>query len=158
VGFRIHNPVRRPLGSLKICSLKLPAHSAASIFSVANKYDQGARGIGAFYEIDSELNITLLADVMNEPGHRYALLYGLADPTFPKNSPFSRFSDAGKLMALASFSVRSTLSIPQSEEPRVALSRLSVIRVVECLPTTQRKRSAHQNHLFLADANLTLSA
>jgi len=53
-------------------------------------------GIGAFYEIDSELNITLLADVMNEPGHRYALLYGLADPTFPKNSPFSRFSDAGK--------------------------------------------------------------
>lgn len=67
-------------------------------------------GIGAFYEIDSELNITLLADVMNEPGHRYSLLYGLADPTFPKNSPFSRFSDAGKLMALASFSVRSTPS------------------------------------------------
>ena len=46
--------------------------------------------IGAFYEIDSELNITLLADVMNQPGNRYALLYGLADPTFPKNAPFSR--------------------------------------------------------------------
>ena len=28
--------------------------------------------IGAFYEIDDRLNITLLADVMNEPGHRYA--------------------------------------------------------------------------------------
>ena len=72
--------------------------------------------IGAFYEIDSELNITLLADVMNEPGNRYALLYGLADPTFPKNSIFSRFSDAGKLMALASFSVRST---PSADEKKL---------------------------------------
>jgi hypothetical protein len=51
--------------------------------------------IGAFYEIDAELNITLLADVLNQPGNRYILLYGLADPTFPKNAPFSRFSDAG---------------------------------------------------------------
>ncbi|MDH4163415.1 MAG: proline dehydrogenase [Nitrospirota bacterium] len=72
-------------------------------------------GIGAFYEIDSELNITLLADVMHEPGHRYALLYGLADPAFPKNSPFSRFADAGKLMALASFSVRSTPSADEKQ-------------------------------------------
>jgi predicted NodU family carbamoyl transferase len=70
-------------------------------------------GIGAFYEIDSELNITLLGDIMNEPGNRYALLYGLADPTFPKNSDYSRFSDAGKLMALASFSVRSTPSVEE---------------------------------------------
>jgi len=62
--------------------------------------------IGAFYEIDSELNITLLADVLNEPGNRYASIYGLADPTFPKTAPFSRFSDAGKLMALTSFSNR----------------------------------------------------
>lgn len=64
--------------------------------------------IGSFYEIDSELNLTKLADVMPEPGHRYALLYGLADPTFDKSvAEFSRFSDAGKLMALASFSKRS---------------------------------------------------
>ncbi|MDE2913457.1 MAG: 3-hydroxymethylcephem carbamoyltransferase [Paracoccaceae bacterium] len=69
--------------------------------------------IGAFYELDSELNITLLADVMNQPGNRFILLYGLADPTFPKNAPFSRFSDAGKLMALASFSNRNT---PTAEE------------------------------------------
>ena len=69
--------------------------------------------IGAFYEIDSELNIMLLADVLNEPGNRYTSIYGLADPTFPKNAPFSRFSDSGKLMALASFSNRST---PSAEE------------------------------------------
>lgn len=73
--------------------------------------------IGSFYEIDSELNITKLADVMPEPGHRYALLYGLADPTFDKSvAEFSRLSDAGKLMALASFSKRSK---PSDEEERI---------------------------------------
>ena len=72
--------------------------------------------IGSFYEIDVKLNITKIADVMPEPGHRYALLYGLADPTFNKSiAEFSRFSDAGKLMALASFSKRSK-STDEEEE------------------------------------------
>lgn len=71
--------------------------------------------IGAFYEIDSEMNITKLADVMNQPGNRYILIYGLADPTFPKNAPFSRFSDAGKLMALASFGNRNTPSVDEEK-------------------------------------------
>jgi predicted NodU family carbamoyl transferase len=69
--------------------------------------------IGAFYEIDSELNITIIADVLSQPGNRYCLLYGLADPTFPKNGPYHRLSDAGKLMALASFSNRSTPSVQE---------------------------------------------
>ena len=74
--------------------------------------------IGSFYKIDSELNLTKLADVMPEPGHRYALLYGLADPTFDKSvAEFSRFSDAGKLMALASFSKRNK---PLEEEEKIA--------------------------------------
>lgn len=73
--------------------------------------------IGSFYEIDSELNLTKLANVMPEPGHRYALLYGLADPTFDLSvAEFSRFSDAGKLMALASFSKRSK---PSAEEKKI---------------------------------------
>jgi hydroxymethyl cephem carbamoyltransferase len=72
--------------------------------------------IGAIYEIDSELNITLLADVLNQVGNRYGLLYALADPTVPKNSPYFRFEDAGKLMALASFSNRST---PSAEERKL---------------------------------------
>jgi predicted NodU family carbamoyl transferase len=71
--------------------------------------------IGAFYEIDSETNITKLADVMSEPGGRYVLPYGLADPTFPKDAPFLRFSDAGKLMALASFSHRNPPSAEDEE-------------------------------------------
>jgi len=72
--------------------------------------------IGSFYKIDSEFHVTKLADVMPEPGHRYALLYGLADPTFDKSvAEFSRFSDAGKLMALASFSRRSKPSDDEEE-------------------------------------------
>lgn len=73
--------------------------------------------IGAFYKFDAELNITKLAEVMPEPGHRYALLYGIGDPTFNKKvAEFSRFSDAGKLMALASFSKR---SVPTDEEEKI---------------------------------------
>jgi predicted NodU family carbamoyl transferase len=64
--------------------------------------------IGSFYEIDADLRITLIGEVLNQPGNRYGLLYGLADPTFPKDGPYPRASDAGKLMALASYSTRST--------------------------------------------------
>jgi predicted NodU family carbamoyl transferase len=74
--------------------------------------------IGAFYEISAEMNITKLADVMPEPGHRYAMLYAIADPTFDKaNAEYSRLSDAGKLMALASFSERSQ---PSRDEEIIA--------------------------------------
>jgi predicted NodU family carbamoyl transferase len=78
--------------------------------------------IGAFYEIDPDVGITLIGDVMHEPGNRYMSIYGLADPTFPKETPFSRWSDAGKLMALASFSRRST---PTAEEERLMRFLLS---------------------------------
>lgn len=78
--------------------------------------------MGAFYEIDSELNITLIADVLNQPGNRYGLLYGLADPTFPKDGPYPRASDAGKLMALASFSRRSTPTEEEKELLRFLLN------------------------------------
>lgn len=63
--------------------------------------------MGTFYEIDSLGRITVVRDVLTQPGNRYALLYGLADPDFPKDGPYPRQSDAGKLMALASFSNRS---------------------------------------------------
>lgn len=82
--------------------------------------------IGAFYEIDAEANVTLLGDVMNQPGNRYCSIYGLADPTFPKNAPFSRFSDAGKLMALASFSRRSEATPAEEELMRFLLSSPNV--------------------------------
>ena len=63
--------------------------------------------IGTFYEVDANGRISVVKDVLTQPGNRYALLYGLADPDFPKDGPYPRQSDAGKLMALASFSRRS---------------------------------------------------
>jgi predicted NodU family carbamoyl transferase len=69
--------------------------------------------IGAFYEIDPDLNIRSIGEALDKPGNRYSMLYGLADPTFPKNTPYFRISDAGKLMALASFSKR---TVPSPEE------------------------------------------
>ncbi|MCJ2007478.1 carbamoyltransferase C-terminal domain-containing protein [Methylobacterium sp. J-092] len=71
--------------------------------------------IGTFYEIDRNLDITRLGDVLEQPGNRYGLVYGLADPTFPKDGPYPRASDAGKLMALASFSSRAAPSAAESE-------------------------------------------
>lgn len=72
--------------------------------------------MGSFYEIDEALNITLVGDVITQPGNRYGLLYGLADPSFPKDGPYPRASDAGKLMALTSYSTRTT---PSEEEERL---------------------------------------
>jgi predicted NodU family carbamoyl transferase len=71
--------------------------------------------IGSFYEIDSELNIRLVGEVLDQPGNRYSQLYGLADPTFPKDGEYPRPADAGKLMALASFSVRSTATAEEEK-------------------------------------------
>lgn len=72
--------------------------------------------IGAFYEIDAGLNIKLIADVLSQPGNRYAQLYSLADPSTPKDGRLPGFSEAGKLMALASFSTR---SVPSPRERRL---------------------------------------
>lgn len=76
-------------------------------------------GIGTFYKLDGNLGVERVADVMDQPGNRYGLLYGLADPTFAKDS-YPRLSDAGKLMALASFSPRT----PPSAAERNLMSRL----------------------------------
>lgn len=72
--------------------------------------------IGSFYEIDADLNIKLIAEVLSQPGNRYAQLYSLADPSTPKDGRLPGFSEAGKLMALASFSNR---SVPSSRERRL---------------------------------------
>ncbi|MDE0058400.1 MAG: 3-hydroxymethylcephem carbamoyltransferase [Defluviicoccus sp.] len=94
--------------------------------------------IGAFYEIDSEFNITLLGDVLQQPGNRYGMLYGLADPTFPKDGPYPRQTDAGKLMALASFSQRSEPTPDERKLLRFLLDgpyrKLSDYEDINCAP------------------------
>ncbi|WP_460117864.1 carbamoyltransferase C-terminal domain-containing protein [Pseudomonas sp. S2_C03] len=58
---------------------------------------------GAFYRIDQDVNITNLGQVIDNPGDRFAFLYGLADPTFNLGAGQIRLSDAGKLMAVAAY-------------------------------------------------------
>jgi predicted NodU family carbamoyl transferase len=58
---------------------------------------------GEFYRIDKDINITKLGKVIDNPGDRFAFLYGLADPSFNLDRGQIRLSDAGKLMALAAY-------------------------------------------------------
>ena len=39
--------------------------------------------IGTFYDIGPKATVTHVGEVMNQPGNRYASIFGLADPTFP---------------------------------------------------------------------------
>ena len=52
--------------------------------------------IGAFYEIDADLNITLIADVMNEPGNRYMSDLRIGRSDFPKERAVLPLVGCGK--------------------------------------------------------------
>ncbi|MCG5239324.1 carbamoyltransferase C-terminal domain-containing protein [Azospirillum doebereinerae] len=65
--------------------------------------------LGCFYEIGADLTITRLGWPLVDPGNKYAQLFAIADPTFPSLKGHFRFSNAGKLMALAAFSRRGPL-------------------------------------------------
>lgn len=65
--------------------------------------------LGCFYEIGVDLSITRLGWPLVDPGNKYAQLFSIADPTFPSLKGHFRFSNAGKLMALAAFSKRQPL-------------------------------------------------
>ncbi len=84
--------------------------------------------IGAFYRIDENLKITRLGSPVDGPGHKYAFLYGLADPGLPEEGGVSRREDAGKLMALAGFARGDA---PDREEK-------ALIDAILALPTSDR--------------------
>lgn len=84
--------------------------------------------IGSFYEIDEAFSITLLGDVLSQPGNRYAAAYSLADPTAPKSARMARANDAGKLMALASFADRSEAT-PEEERLLEHLLSSSIVQL-----------------------------
>lgn len=66
--------------------------------------------IGSFYEIDKNIKIARCGEVLDEPGNKYAFLFSVADPTLPMSR-----SNAGKLMALASFSHRNSFTKDEKE-------------------------------------------
>ncbi|GHF32126.1 hydroxymethyl cephem carbamoyltransferase [Amycolatopsis bartoniae] len=59
--------------------------------------------IGSFYEYGPRGEVTLIQEVMREAGIKYQYLFSLADPTTTTDFGGFRFSNAGKLMALAAF-------------------------------------------------------
>lgn len=59
--------------------------------------------IGSFYRWSDHGRQLDRFEVLDQPGARYAALYGLADRAFPENGAFPPAESSGKLMALASF-------------------------------------------------------
>ncbi len=57
--------------------------------------------IGAFYRWSGRGRQIERLDVLDQPGARYAALFGVADPAFPDRGAFPPAEYAGKLMALA---------------------------------------------------------
>ncbi len=76
--------------------------------------------IGAFYEIDEQVNINCRSRIMAGPGIRYAFAYALCDPTFDLAEGHVRLSDAGKLMALAAYEPKVNATL----EEEMLLARL----------------------------------
>lgn len=73
--------------------------------------------IGNFYEVDKNMNITHLGEILEGPGNKYAFIYSLADPSIESTVNQLRPAEAGKLMALTSFSKR----LPYSNEEKELL-------------------------------------
>jgi len=86
--------------------------------------------IGRFYEIDENLNIKRLDQVLDAPGYKYSFLYQLADPHCKLAG--WRHDVAGKLMALAGYSLRGPKTV---EEDRVINTILKEV----CPPSTDKR-------------------
>jgi hydroxymethyl cephem carbamoyltransferase len=58
---------------------------------------------GSFYLVDRNWQVVRSVPVLGSPGDRYALLFSLADPSFPDRGSTARLDGCGKLMALAAY-------------------------------------------------------
>jgi len=85
--------------------------------------------LGTFYRIDEALRIEKLGTPLAAPGHMYAFIYGLADPTLPPGAGHRR-EDAGKLMALAGFGEPG----PATAEERALIDRVLAANYVDHEP------------------------
>lgn len=58
---------------------------------------------GSFFVLDAKWNVVRQVPVMNLPGHRYALMFAIANPGYPDDLREPYNDDSGKLMALAAY-------------------------------------------------------
>lgn len=66
--------------------------------------------IGNFYRIGSDLSIIDYGRVLEDPGNKYTFLYSLADTASPSQLGFWDTSHPGKLMALAAYGRRGSMT------------------------------------------------
>jgi hydroxymethyl cephem carbamoyltransferase len=83
--------------------------------------------LGSFYEITPEVEVVRIAEVMEDPGNKYQFVFALADPTTGIEHGGFRFSNAGKLMALAGYADRSPCTRDERELIDFVLSRRSIL-------------------------------
>ncbi|WP_051450422.1 carbamoyltransferase C-terminal domain-containing protein [Actinospica robiniae] len=83
--------------------------------------------IGSFYEISPELEVVRIAEVMEDPGNKYQFVFALADPATSTERGGFRFSNAGKLMALAGYADGSACTAAERELIDFVLSRRSIL-------------------------------
>lgn len=79
--------------------------------------------IGSFYEVGKDMSIQQHGPVLAYPGYKYSFLFDLADPACKIGS--EKLDTAGKLMALAAFSKRTS---PTAQEQSVITRILKDVR------------------------------
>jgi len=109
---------------------------------------------GSFYLVDQAGRIVHEAPVLDQPGVRYASPFSLADPSYPDDSVLQRFSDAGKLMALAAY------GDAESTDPELhaVLDRLMAPEAVLPLAKSSFRGSPIHNAGVRSQACTTLAA
>jgi hydroxymethyl cephem carbamoyltransferase len=83
--------------------------------------------IGSFYEITPDVTVIRVADVMEDPGNKYQYIFALADPMTTAVHGGFRFSNAGKLMALAGYADGSPITAAERDLIDWVLSRRSIL-------------------------------
>ncbi|WP_435100749.1 carbamoyltransferase C-terminal domain-containing protein [Arhodomonas sp. AD133] len=87
--------------------------------------------LGCFYRIGANLEIERLGWPLVDPGNKYGQLFGIADPDFPSIKGHFRFSNAGKLMALAAFAKFTPLDHDGTQLIEQILASDGLVRKIE---------------------------
>jgi predicted NodU family carbamoyl transferase len=83
--------------------------------------------IGSFYHFAPDVTVRRVAQVMEDPGSKYQFVFSLADPATSKEHGGFRFSNAGKMMALAGFAASASSTAAEREVIDFVLSRESIL-------------------------------
>lgn len=84
--------------------------------------------IGSFYEYGPGGDVRLIDKVLADPGNKYQYIFSLADPTTTTERGGFRFSNAGKVMALAAFGDPNVTTADEDELIESILAQNDILR------------------------------